>query len=85
MLMIPNYDYNDESGRWIHWSEDGIRFAPIQKSDGVFLFGSLYVPYDLLFGEPQTEESTTEFWGFETMKSSSGPDWDVERIEWKLG
>jgi len=86
MLMIPNHDYRDDDDtRWIHWSEDGIHFAPIQTSDDVFMFGSLYVPCDPMFGEPQTEESTTEFWGFETVKSSSGRDWDVERIEWSLG
>ena len=84
MLMIPNYDF-DEDARWIHWSEDGIHFAPIQKSPDVFLFGSLYVPNDPMFGEPQTAVPTTEFWGFETVKSSSGRDWDVQRIEWRLG
>ncbi len=83
MLMIPNYDYNDDE-RWMHWSEDGLHFAPILKSADVFLFGSLYVPYDLLFGEPQVEECTS-FWGFETVKSSKGRDSDVERMEWSIG
>ena len=81
MLMIPNHG---QGGRWIHWSEDGIHFAPVTKSDHVFLFGSLYVPYDPLFGEAQTEEPTTEFWGFESVKPSDR-DWDVERIEWRIG
>ena len=87
MLMIPNYgDVTKEEGeRWIHWSEDGIHFAPIEKSRNVFAFGFLYVPYDPLAGEPQTEASTTEFWGFETVKPPSDRDWDVERIEWRLG
>ena len=91
MLMIPNHDRWDAGGQWIHWSEDGIHFAPIQKSADVFLFGSLYVPYDPLFGEPQTKGFPTEFWGFETINMSS--DWnnpynlrmDVERIEWRIG
>jgi hypothetical protein len=84
MLMIPNYDY-DEDERWIHWSEDGVHFAPILRSEDVFLFGSLYVPNDPLFGQPQSDETPTEFWGFETIKSLNGRDWDVERIEWRLG
>ena len=84
MVMIPNYDFNKDQ-RWIHWSEDGVHFAPIQNSPDVFLFGSLYVPNDPLFGEPQAAETPAELWGFETVKSSSGRDWDVERIEWSLG
>lgn len=85
MIMMPNHDYQDESGaRWMHWSEDGIHFAPILKSNEVFMFGSLYVPSDPLFGEPQTAETPTTFWGFETV-NSPGRDWDVERIEWSIG
>lgn len=84
MLIIPNYDY-DEHERWIHWSEDGVHFAPIQRSANVFLFGSLYVPNDPLFGRPQSDRTPTAFWGFETVKSVSGRDWDVERIEWRIG
>ena len=80
MLMIPNFgDMAGERGeRWIHWSEDGIHFVPIEKSNNVFPFGSFYSPYDPLFGEPQTGEPTMEFWGFESVKP---PDraWDVER------
>ncbi len=85
MLMIPNHDFNDDNGRWIHWSEDGLHFAPIRANGEVFLFGSLYVPNDPLFGDPQSAGPATELWGFETVKSPSGRDWDVERIEWRLG
>ena len=87
ILMIPNYGEvtREEGERWIHWSEDGIHFTPIEKSRNAFAFGSLYVPYDPLAGEPQTEEPTNVFWGFETVKPTSGRDWDVERIEWKIG
>ena len=86
MLMIPNYgDMAGEKGeRWIHWSEDGIHFAPIEKSNNVFPLGSLYSPCDPLFGEPQTTDSTTEFWGFESVKAPDR-DWGVERIEWRIG
>ena len=82
MLMIPNFGKGVE--RWIHWSEDGIHFVPMEKGDHVFRFGSLYSPYDPLFGEPQTGEPTTEFWGFESVKPPDR-DWDVERIEWRIG
>ena len=86
MLMIPNYgDMAGEKGeRWIHWSEDGIHFAPIEKSNNVFPLGSLYSPCDPLFGEPQTTDSTTEFSGFESVKAPDR-DWGVERIEWRIG
>ena len=84
MLMIPNFDHPDTGKPWIHWSEDGIHFAPIEASDVAFRFGSLYVPYDPLAGEPQTQEFTTEFWGFQSVKPPDR-DWDVERIEWKIG
>ena len=87
--MIPNHDNRDpeflHGGRWIHWSEDGVHFAPIQKSGDAFVFGSLYVPDDPLFGEPQTDGSATELWGFESVKPSSGRDWAVERFEWRIG
>jgi hypothetical protein len=92
MIMIPNYGdmEHDQGEQWIHWSEDGIHFAPIEKSNNVFVFGSLYVPYDSLSGDPssgdcQAEESTTVFWGFESVKPPSDRDWDVERIEWTIG
>ena len=84
MLMIPNYGNWERGDRWIHWSEDGIHFAPIAKSNNVFVFGSLYSPYDPLFGEPQIEESTAKFWGFESVMGP-GRQWDVERIEWRIG
>jgi hypothetical protein len=58
--------------------------VPAARSNGVFVFGSLYSPYDPLFGEPQTAEPTTAFWGFESVKTPDR-DWDVERIEWRLG
>jgi hypothetical protein len=83
MLMIPHYR------SWIHWSEDGIHFAPIADSPHVFRFGSLYVPEDPLFGEPVTGEPSSTFWGFESvLKSKPGVtpmDWDIERIEWAFG
>jgi len=89
IIMIPNFDNRDPAflhgGRWIHWSEDGIHFAPIQKCDDVFVFGSLHVPGDPLSGEPRTGDSPTELWGFESVKPPSGRDWDVERIEWRIG
>ena len=85
MFMIPNYDNRKDGNRWIHWSEDGLHFAPIQQKDSIFLFGSLYMPNDPLSGEPHAGESTGEFWGFESVKSPAGKDWDVERFEWKLG
>jgi hypothetical protein len=86
LIMMPNHDYEDESGeRWLHWSEDGVHFAPILKSDQVFMFGALYVPNDPLFGEPQSDQTPTTLWGFETIKSVNGRDFDVERIEWTIG
>ncbi len=84
MIMIPNYDY-DADAKWMHWSEDGVTFAPIIQSPDVFLFGSLYVPNDPLFGEPQCSQTPTTYWGFETVKPTDGRDWDVERIEWTIG
>ena len=86
MLMIPNHgDPRSETGeRWIHWSQDGIHFAPIEKSNNVFPFGSLYVPYDPLSGDLQSDESTTAFWGFESVNPPDR-DWDVQRIEWRIG
>ena len=88
VLMVPNHTVQDvlsETGqRWIHWSQDGIHFVPAGRSNGVFVFGSLYSPYDPLFGQPQTGEPVTEFWGFESVKTPDR-DWDVERFEWRLG
>jgi len=70
------------------WSEDGIHFAPIvcPKKD-LFIFGSLYVPYDPLFGDPVTNQPVTSFWGFESelMRQKDPRDWDVVRMEWGFG
>jgi len=70
------------------WSEDGIHFAPIvcPKKD-LFIFGSLYVPYDPLFGDPVTNQPVTSFWGFESelMRQKNPRDWDMVRMEWGFG
>jgi hypothetical protein len=89
IIMIPNHPHtatrSDNDRRWMHWSEDGMHFAPIVGSPAAFPFGSLYVPYDPLFGEPKTDDYPTEYWGFESVKPPSDRDWDVERIEWRIG
>ena len=43
----------------ILWSEDGIHFSEPLPAQQLFLFGSLYVPYDSLFGEPVTDKPVT--------------------------
>ncbi|MCP5114691.1 MAG: hypothetical protein GY953_28005, partial [bacterium] len=82
-LMIPHYN------EWIHWSEDGIHFAPItQDADNIFRFGSLYVPNDPLFGKPVTSEPGARFWGFDNPRINPGETpirMDVERMEWSFG
>jgi hypothetical protein len=84
MLMMPNHHF-DDAARWVHWSEDGVHFVPICRSEGVFLFGSIYVPNDPTFGEPQCTETPTTYWGFETINPTDKRDWDVFRIEWTIG
>ena len=83
MLMIPHHD------GWIHWSEDGIHFAPIfSDSEKIFRFGSLYIPNDPLFGEPVASESGTRFWGFDNPSVNPGEipmRLDVVRMEWGFG
>ena len=39
VVMIPHHE------NWIHWSEDGIHFAPVANDPNSFTFGTLYVPY----------------------------------------
>jgi len=53
----------------------------------LFIFGSLYVPYDPLFGDPVTNQPVTSFWGFESelMRQKDPRDWDVVRMEWGFG
>ena len=65
--------------------EDGIHILPIEKSNHVFPFGSLYSPYDPLGGEPRTGEPTTELWGFESVNLPGDRDWNVERTERRIG
>jgi hypothetical protein len=98
MIMIPNHNHYNmvenpvekiwmPEKTWMHWSEDGIHFAPVCESGDVFLFGSLYVPDDPLFGEPVTKEPGIRFWGFESVRKNSAQspsDFDVERINWEL-
>lgn len=83
MLMIPHHD------EWIHWSEDGIHFAPIfRDTEKIFRFGSLYVPNDPLFGTPVAEHSGTRFWGFDNPLLNPGETpmrLDVVRMEWGFG
>ena len=83
VLMIPHHQ------NWIHWSEDGIHFAPVANDPNIFRFGALYVPGDPLFGEPAGVEPSTRYWGFETIdKTRPGnqrPDPDVEGIEFEFG
>jgi hypothetical protein len=83
MLMIPHHD------EWIHWSEDGIHFAPIfRDSEKIFRFGSLYIPNDPLFGEPVSTEIGTSFWGFDNPRVNPGETpirLDVERMDWGFG
>ena len=83
LVMIPHYRH------WMHWSEDGIHFAPITCSPEVFNFGTLYVPEDPLFGEPVSAQASTELWGFEsvlkTPKDVSPMVWDVDRIKFTFG
>ena len=85
MIMMPNYRHPSLQKRplWMHWSEDGIHFAPIMASEDVFIFGSLYVAHDPLAGETQTEGSASEYFGFEGVKPDDR-DWDLARIEWKI-
>ena len=84
MLMLPF------ANGTILWSEDGIHFTdPLcDKPNKLFVFGSLYVPYDPLFGEPVTDRPVTKFWGFESVNRTPGvkpANWDLERIEWEFG
>ena len=83
LVMIPNYRH------WMHWSEDGIRFAPVVCGPEVFNFGALYVPEDPLFGEPVSTGSSRKLWGFETVlktpKEVRPMNWDVDRITFSFG
>ena len=83
ILMIPHHQ------GWIHWSEDGIHFAPIvNDAKNIFRFGSLYIPYDPLFGEPVTEEYPTKYWGFDDVTVNPGSavrNHDVKQIQWQFG
>jgi len=78
MLMLPFNAWT------ILWSEDGIHFTePLEaKGKELFLFGSLYVPYDPLCGKPITNKPVTKYWGLESVR---GKGWDVVRIEWEFG
>jgi hypothetical protein len=80
MLMLPFWTGT------ILWSQDGIHFTePLAaRSNDLFLFGSLYVPYDPLCGEPRTDKPVTKYWGLES-KQVEGRGWDVVRIEWEFG
>ena len=81
---MPNYRHPyHKRALWLHWSEDGINFAPIMASEDVFIFGSLYVPHDPLAGETQTEGFASEYWGFESVKPDDR-DWDLARVELKI-
>ena len=94
----------------ILWSEDGTHFSPplnkqVPKTEfavygnhylpkELFVFGSLYVPYDPLFGKPVTDKPGMKFWGLDNRhpgkggpnSSKGGPgSWTVERMEWSFG
>jgi len=78
MLMLPFNAWT------ILWSEDGIHFSEPLPAQQLFLFGSLYVPYDSLCGAPVTDKPVTKYWGLES-KRVKGRGWDVVRIEWEFG
>ncbi len=72
-------------GARILWTEDGLHFVSLVLAEGTFLFGSLYCPYDPLFGKPVTVKPTTKYWGIQSVNHRDVSDWDVERIEWEFG
>ena len=67
------------------WTEDGIHFVPLVESAGTFLFGSLYCPYDPLFGDPVTDQPVTRYRGLQSVFYPGTTGWDVEQIEWGFG
>ena len=69
----------------ILWTEDGVHFVPLVESAGTFLFGSLYCPYDPLFGDPVTDAPVTRYSGLQSVFYPGTTGWDVEQIDWQFG
>ena len=84
-IIMLMFDYGAKNDTRILWTEDGTHFVPLVKSEGTFVFGSLYCPYDPLFGRPVTGEPTTKYWGLQTRVTGGPTGQDVERIEWRFG
>ena len=84
-IIMMNFSWDRKVETWILWTEDGLHFVPLTEGEGTFAYGSLYVPYDPLFGKPVSEQPTTEYWGLETLVNSGATGIDVGRIEWKFG
>ena len=82
-IIMMNFSWDRKVLTRILWTEDGLHFVPLDEGPGIgaFVFGSLYCPYDPLFGVPVTEKPTREYWGLQNIL----PAFNVERIEWSFG
>lgn len=84
IMMMFDAWYEENFAR-ILWTEDGVHFVPLVETEGTFLFGSLYCPYDPLCGKPVTDKPVTRYWGLQSVYYRGTTGWDVERIEWQFG
>ena len=84
-IIMMMFDWHEKNCTRILWTEDGVHFVPLVDTKGTFLYGSLYCPYDPLFGKPVTGEPTTEYWGLQTVYLPGTTGLDVECIEWQFG
>lgn len=82
---MMNFSWDRKVETWVLWFEDGLHFVPLTEGEGTFVYGSLYVPYDPLFGKPVNGQPTTEFWGLDTQFNNGANGIDVGRLEWRFG
>ncbi len=86
IVMIPHYQW------WMHWSRDGIHFAPIVNDKAhVFRFGAIFLENDPLVGGTGESAQPGTYWGFETVRKLIGVpenprsvEYDVDRFEWLI-
>ena len=86
IVMMP---FGSAATSCVMWSEDGLHFtAPLENDyytplpQNFFMFGSLYVPHDPLFGAAVTDKPVTKYWGLDNIKTKN---WHFVRMEWEFG